>query len=132
MEKRNFIFRFVLQMVTAAVKNAIQLHKAGCVAPPTAAPPALCPRGPGRLSSSSPKLSRIIRCVSGRLRLWSGLARISESVSAAVIAQHLSERAPTAVGIHVDLVGSTVMLDASIINVIPMRPVPAAKISSLP
>ena len=39
MEKRNFIFRFVLQMVTAAVKNAIQLHKAGCVAPPTAAPP---------------------------------------------------------------------------------------------
>ena len=127
MEKRNFIFRFVLQIVTAAVKNAIQLHKAGCVAPPTAAPP-----GPGRLSSSSPKLSRIIRCVSGRLRRWSGLARISESVSAAVIAQHLSERAPTAVGIHVDLVGSTVMLDASIINVIPMRPVPAAKISSLP
>ena len=53
-------------------------------------------------------------------------------MSAAVIAQHLSERAPTAVGIHVDLVGSTVMLDASIINVIPMRPVPAAKISSLP
>ena len=50
-------------------------------------------------------------------------------MSAAVIALHLSERAPTAVGIHVDLVGSTVMLDASIINVIPMRPVPAAKIS---
>ena len=30
--------------VTAAGENAGQLHKAGCAAPPTAAPPALCPR----------------------------------------------------------------------------------------
>ena len=31
--------------VTAAGENAGQLLKAGCAAPPTAAPPALCPRG---------------------------------------------------------------------------------------
>ena len=53
----------------------------------------LCdPAGHGRLSSSSPKLSRILRNTTtfrGR--------------SAVVIAEHLSERAPTAVGIHVDL-----------------------------
>ena len=53
----------------------------------------LCdPAGHGRLSSSSPKLSRILRNTTtfrGR--------------SAAVIAEHLSERAPTAAGIHSDL-----------------------------
>ena len=49
MEKRNNIFGFVLQTVTAAGENAGNLHKAGCAAPPmaappTAAPPDLCPR----------------------------------------------------------------------------------------
>ena len=32
--------------VTADGENAGQLLKAGCAAPPMAAPPALCPRGP--------------------------------------------------------------------------------------
>ena len=116
-------------MVTAAVKNAIQLHKAGCVAPPTAAPPRA---RPFIFEFTKTLENHPLRVRSAAAGAGRGLARISESVSAAVIAQHLSERAPTAVGIHVDLVGSTVMLDASIINVIPMRPVPAAKISSLP
>ena len=31
-------------LVTAAGENAGNLHKAGCAAPPMAAPPALCPR----------------------------------------------------------------------------------------
>lgn len=37
---------FCILSVTAAGENAGQLLKAGCAAPPMAAPPALCPRGP--------------------------------------------------------------------------------------